>query len=502
MPPASHATLPSNWKQALSHIVGKRYVLNNPEELATYECDACVLVKTPPQGVVLPKTTAEVAAIVRWCHQHTVPFIARGAGTGLSGGAVPIDGGLIIGLNRMNQLEELDLPNRKALVGAGLVNGQLNQQLAGSGLFFAPDPSSQSASTIGGNIAENAGGIHCLKYGVTTDHTLSLEVVLPNGDVIWTSPTPHPWHVGLNLTGLLTGSEGTLGIVTRGWVNLTQQPTCVWVGLAAFSSAQAAADAVHAIMKSGLTPAALEFMDAFTVKCVNEAFNIGFPSDCDAVLLMELDASSEDSLHHQQRHAEAILTAAGAAQLQQATTEDERHQLWQARKKSVPSYGQYYPAFYVHDCVIPRSQLATVLEQIKSLSQQFDIPPVANVFHAGDGNLHPHLFFTPGNQTEIEKVLHAGHALMQICLDAGGSLSGEHGIGLEKNQFMDKQFNPQDLAVMAAIRQVFNPLGLANPGKIFPSGGGCGETRIGGSQHAKPPMTIDNPLFTQGGAWI
>ncbi len=492
---------------ALATIVGDAFVLHRPEALATYECDACVLVKSPPQWVVLPQSAQQVSRVIQWCNANQVPYIARGAGTGLSGGAIAKHGGVIIGLSRFNQIETVDTHNQRALVGAGVVNGHLNNHLAGTGLFFAPDPSSQSASTIGGNIAENAGGIHCLKYGVTVDHALSLEVVLPNGNIMWTQPTsnpnppsphsPHPWAPGPNLTGLLTGSEGMLGVVTRAWVALTPRPKQVWVALVSFAHANHAAACVASLMANGVTPAALEFMDAFTVKAVNEAFDMGFPEGCEAILLVELDGDT-DSVAHQQTQARHWFTQHAALAIQEATTEADRTALWQARKKSVAAYGRYYPAFYLHDCVIPRSQLAPVLEKIVAIGNAHNVC-VGNVFHAGDGNLHPNILFDPKDAAMVERVLQAGEAMLRVCLDAGGTLSGEHGIGLEKNEYMGWLYSPDDLAAMAQLRCAFDPNNLANPGKVLPSGKGCGENH---TQHHTTPMTMDNPLFTQSGAWI
>jgi glycolate oxidase len=420
----------------------------------------------------LPATTQQVADVVKACNQFLIAFTARGAGTGLSGGALALQGGIIISLNRMQRIVAIDEANQTATVEAGVVNGRLNEALATSDFFFAPDPSSQSASTIGGNIAENAGGIHCLKYGVTTDHVLALETVTPEGEVIWLGST-NRFQAGLNLTGLLTGSEGTLGIVTQAVVALTRRPQAIQVFLAAFATVDDAAHCVSAIMKEGIAPAALEFMDAFTVRSVNAAFEIGFPEDSEAVLLIELDGT-ESSLAQRAPQLEKLLTSHDALQIRQASTPQARHNLWQARKKAVASYGRYYPAFYLHDCVIPRSQLPVVLKQILAVCSQHSVA-IANVFHAGDGNLHPHILFHPEEPGIHERVHAAGDEIIEICLAAGGTLSGEHGIGIEKAHLMPKVFNSADLDRMAAIKSVFDPSGRCNPGKLFPIRHGCGE---------------------------
>ncbi|MDH4378360.1 MAG: FAD-linked oxidase C-terminal domain-containing protein [Vampirovibrionales bacterium] len=464
--------LPKAFIKQLQQAVGKAYVLTAPEEQRVYECDAYLLMQAPPQAVVLPISTQQVADVVKACNQFDIAFTARGAGTGLSGGALALQGGIIISLNRMQRIVAIDEANQTATVEAGVVNGRLNEVLASSNFFFAPDPSSQSASTIGGNIAENAGGIHCLKYGVTTDHVLALEMVTTEGEVIWLGSS-NRFNRGLNLTGLLTGSEGTLGIVTQALVALTRRPQAIQVFLAAFPNIQTAANCVSAIMRDGLAPAALELMDAFTVRAVNAAFGVGFPEDSEAVLLIEIDGTKA-SLAQRGTVLNDLLKSHQALQIKEATTPEDRHNLWQARKKAVASYGRYYPAFYLHDCVIPRSQLAPVLSQILAVCEHHNVA-IANVFHAGDGNLHPHILFNPKDDGIHNRVHAAGVAIIDICLAAGGTLSGEHGIGIEKAHLMPKVFNPADLERMAAIKSVFDLSGRCNPGKLFPVRHGCGE---------------------------
>lgn len=466
------ALLPKTFLKHLYDAVGKAFVLTKPEELRAYDCDAYLLKKALPQAVVLPATTQQVVAVVKVCNQFDISFTPRGAGTGLSGGALALHGGVIISLNRMQRIVSIDEANQIATVEAGVVNGRLNETLATSGFFFAPDPSSQSASTIGGNIAENAGGIHCLKYGVTTDHILALEVVTPYGDTIWLGSSSR-FNIGLNLTGLLTGSEGTLGVVTQAVVALTRRPEAIQVLLAAFPTVDLAASCVSAIMKAGIAPAALEFMDAFTVRSVNAAFGVGFPEDSQAVLLIELDGSPVQVAQRAFQLKE-LLIQHQALQIKEAATPEARHDLWQARKKALASYGRYYPAFYLHDCVIPPSQLATVLKQILAVCKANNVA-IANVFHAGDGNLHPHILFHPEEPGIHERVHAAGNAIIEICLAAGGTLSGEHGIGIEKSHLMPKVFNDADLGRMAAIKTVFDPNKRCNPDKIFPIRNGCGE---------------------------
>jgi glycolate oxidase len=483
----------------LQALLGKAFVLTSPEALLAYGCDACTLVKAHAHVVVLPKTAQQVAKIVTLCRQAGVPYVARGAGTGLSGGALPVEGGVLIGLARMNRLLTLDPDSRTAVVEVGLINAMLNQLASPHNLFYAPDPSSQSACTLGGNIAENAGGIHCLQYGVTTDHVLDLEVVLPSGELLWLSGHPKGLHTrrvqGLNLVGLMVGSEGTLGIVTKAIVQLLPKPAHTVVVVATFNQLAQATQAVSAIITSNLLPSALELMDGFTVMAVNAAYHIGFPEDSEALLLIEL-AGNPTSVTNRQTDLLTLLQQHHSTQTQTATSPADRDALWKARKGAVAAYGRIAPAFYLHDCVIPRSQLTTVLAQLAIIAKRYQLP-LGNVFHAGDGNLHPHLFFDPDDPEAVSRVLAAGDDILQTCLDAGGVLSGEHGIGIEKAHFMHKQFSETDLAMMYRIKAVFDPDRLANPGKILPQAKGCGETR-----KAMTPQQLAAMQTIHGTPWV
>lgn len=473
--------------------LGDRNVLDRPEELLVYECDACTLIKQAPELVVLPHTAEEVSLVIRTCLEHKIPYTARGSGTGLSGGALPMQKGVLISMNRMDRILEIDPENRTATVEPGVVNAWLNEAAKAFNLFYAPDPSSQIACSLGGNIAENAGGIHCIKYGVTTDHILALEVVLPDGTITWLGGKTRRRH-GPDLIGLLVGSEGTLGIVTKAIVKLLPRPEKVRVYLAAFDQVGDAGAAVSGIIKSGLLPSALEFMDAFTVKAVNQAFKVGFPEQSEAVLLIELDGFAAQIMHDELK-LKTLLENHHVSELRIGETEEERKILWGARKGAVAAYGRFQPAFYLHDCVIPRSKLTWILEKINDVAGRYDML-IGNVFHAGDGNLHPNILFDPDNPEMVKRVLEGGEEILQACLSIGGTLSGEHGIGVEKAQYMSLQFSAPSLDKMIMIKQLLDPSGLANPEKIFPVRSGCGETH---KAMAQPMMTPDQQ---SEGLWI
>ncbi len=490
-------------KEALQSRLGKRYVLDSPAELSVYESDACTLIRHRPELVALPASTAEVAFIVAQCNAHHIPFTARGAGTGLSGGALPAAGGVQISLNRMTRIVEVSIAEQTATVEAGVVNARLNEVVGIRNLFYAPDPSSQSACTIGGNIAENAGGIHCIKHGVTSDHVLALEVVLPNGEVTWTGSANRRSH-GPSLISLLVGSEGTLGIVTQAKVRLLPKAQATKVFLAAFPTVHDSARAVSAIIKEGLLPSALEFMDAFTVRAVNAAFAVGFPENAEAVLLIELDGLP-DQIAYDETRLLKILETHHHSQLRTGTTATERQALWKARKGTVAAYGRYMPAFYLHDCVIPRSQLVTILEKIATSAEKYDVK-IGNVFHAGDGNLHPNVLFDPKDSEMVTRALAAGEEILKACLAMGGTLSGEHGIGLEKQDYMRLQFSEASLERMRQLKACFDPQGLANPDKIFPHRAGCGEHRGHSPGTHRPNVTPPSLSLPQNGqengVWI
>lgn len=474
--------LPEATKKAfikrLESTLERRYILTTAEELAVYDCDACTLVTARPDIVAIPGKAEDIQAVVKLCLEFNIPYIARGGGTGLSGGTLAMAGGVVIALNRLNRILEIDPYNECATVEVGVINASLNQVLQDSGLFYAPDPSSQSACTLGGNIAENAGGIHCAKYGATMDHILAVEVVLPNGEKAWFGSKHRRIH-GTNWTNLIVGSEGTLGIVTKAVVRLLPKPQSTIVYLAAFPVLQSATQLVESIVQSTLMPAALEFMDQFTVNAVNEAFDVGFPTGCQALLLIELDGDTDD-VNKRDETLRDLLNEFGATEIRVGKSEEERLKLWKARKGTVVAYGRYAPAFYLHDCVIPRSKLTEVITQIDSIAQEHHLV-MANVFHAGDGNLHPHILFHPNDPNDpniLERVMKGGEAIVKACLAAGGLLSGEHGIGIEKSAFMPEQFSPEDLARMVSIKKAIDPKGLANPAKIFPVRKSCGETRM------------------------
>jgi glycolate oxidase len=479
------------FKREAIALLGRRFVLDTPEMLSTYERDACLLMRGRPHLVTLPATTAQVARLVALCHQYHLGYIARGAGTGLSGGALALggnaghrdaaadtvhsEGGVIIGLSRLDRILHIDPATRTATVEVGVVNARLNQALAPYGLFYAPDPSSMAACTLGGNVAENAGGIHCLKYGVTGEHVLGVTVVLPQGERVRLGSLSRRRPLGPpDWLSLLVGSEGTLGIVTEVTLRALCQPPETRVALAAFDTLAAATDCVSAIIAQGLNPAALELIDGFTLRAVNAAFHVGFPEASQAVLLVEF-SGGQDEVAGAAQTLDVCLQTFAASQVRWAHTAPERDALWRARKGAVAAYGRYMPAFYLHDCVIPRSELTHVLGRIAEIATAHDVR-IGNVFHAGDGNLHPCILFDPQDAALVKRVLAAGEDILALCLSVGGALTGEHGVGIEKAHLMPRVFTQADMARMRAVKDALDPAHLANPGKIFPVGGrGCGE---------------------------
>jgi len=460
---------------ALPSVLPTERILTRPEDLFAYDCDGQTLDRARPLAVVFPESTAEVTAIVKLAVKHNVPFVPRGAGTGLSGGAIAI-GSLVVATARLNRIETIDIPNRQAWVGPGVVNAHLSRAVASDGLHYAPDPSSQNACTIGGNVAENAGGPHTLKYGVTCNHVLALEVVMPDGSIAEIGDAC-PEFPGYDLVSAFVGSEGTFGIVTRVLVRLVATPEGVRTLLAIFDSVSDACRGVTEILSAGIVPAAIEMIDQPTLRAVEQFVHMGLPLDAAAVLLVEVDGL-HDELELQLERAVGACKAVGAREIRHARDEAERLLLWKARKQAFGALGRIAPNYYTHDGVIPRTRLPEVLEAIASIGVENDIM-IANVFHAGDGNLHPVILFDERVPGVIERVRKASDAILLLVLKMGGTLSGEHGIGIEKIGYMSRQFTEADLDEMRRLRQTFNPQGLCNPGKVLPAPGRCVETGHG-----------------------
>lgn len=454
------------WIAALKEIVGEEDVIAEPERLLVYECDGLSIHKHPPRAVVFPESTEEVVRVVRLLRHYRIPFLARGAGTGLSGGAVALQGGVILELARMNRILEIDYENRLAVVEPGVINLMLTRAVADAGYFYAPDPSSQMACTLGGNVAENAGGPHCLKYGMTVHHVLGLEVVLPTGEVV-TLGGRGADAVGYDLLGLFIGSEGTFGIATKITVRLLRRPQTVKTLLADFLTVEEASRAVSAIIAAGILPSALEMMDRATIEAVEASvYAAGLPTDAAAVLLIELDGLAE-SVHYDAERVREICRASGARQVQVARDEAERARLWAGRKGAFGALGRLSPDLMVQDAVIPRSKLPEVLPEIYRIAARYGLR-MANVFHAGDGNLHPNICFDGRDADQVRRVETACREIMELCVRVGGSLTGEHGVGLDKIAYMSLVFTEEDLDAMARVRAIFDPDGLCNPGKVLP----------------------------------
>ncbi|GFE67697.1 glycolate oxidase subunit GlcD [Chroococcus sp. FPU101] len=457
----------------LESVVGKDGVVRRKDELLTYECDGITGYRQRPALVVLPRTTEQVAAIVKICHENEIPWVARGAGTGLSGGALPLENGVLIVTARMKQILEVDLENQRVIVQPGVINNWVTQAVSGAGFYYAPDPSSQIICSIGGNVAENSGGVHCLKYGVTTNHVLGLKLVIPDGSTIDVGG-PVQEMPGYDLTGLFVGSEGTLGIATEITLRILKVPESICVLLADFTSIEAAGQSVADIISAGIIPAGMEIMDNLSINAVEDVVATGcYPRDADSILLVELDGLAVEVEANKKRVAE-ICTKNGARSLTSASDAETRYKLWKGRKAAFAAAGKVSANYFVQDGVIPRTQLVQVLQQINRLSEQYGYR-VANVFHAGDGNLHPLILYDNKIAGAWEEVEELGGEILKLCVKAGGSLSGEHGIGVDKNCYMPEMFNEVDLETMQYIRSCFNPKGLANPGKMFPTPRTCGE---------------------------
>lgn len=465
-----------HWKPIIKEfeaVLGKNGVVQRKEELITYECDGLSSYRQRPALVVLPRTTEQVAQVVKICDRHNIPFIARGAGTGLSGGALPTQECVLIVTAMMRQILNIDLENQQVVVQPGIINNWVTQAVSGAGFYYAPDPSSQIICSIGGNVAENSGGVHCLKYGVTTNHVLGLKLVLPDGSIVEVGGQI-PEMPGYDLTGIFVGSEGTLGIATEITLRIIKSAESICVLLADFTSIEAAGAAVSDIIGAGILPAGMEMMDNFSINAVEDVVATGcYPRDATAILLVEIDGLAIEVAENKQRIA-AICKQNGARNITTASDPETRLKLWKGRKAAFAAAGNLSPDYYVQDGVIPRTVLPFVLQEIENLSQQYGYR-VANVFHAGDGNLHPLILYdnaVPGALEQVEKL---GGEILKLCVKVGGSISGEHGIGADKKCFMPDMFTQSDLATMQYLRQAFNPKGLANPGKIFPTPRTCGE---------------------------
>ena len=460
--------------QDLARIVGTEGVLTDSVALAAYDCDAYTIEKALPTVVVLPTETAQVAEIMRYACRVGVPVIPRGAGTGLSGGALAVNGGMVVATSRMNRILWVDTRNRRLRAQAGAVNLHLSKAVAHAQLHFAPDPSSQGACTLGGNIAENSGGPHTLKYGVTVNHVTGVQGVLPDGEVVELGGEDDEPY-GYDLVGLVVGSEGTLLFVTEAVVRLTPNPQSWCTLLAVFETLEDASQTVSEIIASGIIPAALELMDALTLQAVESAFQYGFPLDAEAVLLIELDGL-EAELPDEEAAVLSICARHRAHEVRRAQTPTERARLWNARKKAIGALGRLAPSCVTQDGVIPRSKLPHVLREARQIAQQYGLQ-LANVFHAGDGNLHPVLLFDDSDPDQVARVVEAGDAILSLCLREGGSLTGEHGIGVEKCALMRQMFSQADLDTMKRVKAVFNPNDTLNPEKLFPDTRYCYESK-------------------------
>ena len=455
----------------LKSVVGAEAVLHRPEDLLLYEYDGSVETARPT-CVVFPESTEQVVEIVRLANRRQTPIIGRGAGTGLSGGALARRGGIVIVFSKMNRILHIDVENQRATVQPGVVNADLSAAVAHAGLHFAPDPSSQKACTIGGNVAENSGGPHTLAYGVTANHVLSMQIVLPSGELvrIGNSALDAP---GYDLTSLLVGSEGTLALVTEITVKLTRLPESIKTLLAIFESLDDATETVADITARGITPAACEMLDGWTLRAVEAYVHAGFPLDCAAVLLLEVDGLTEAAEEHAAAIAE-VCRAHHAREVRVAKDSRERDLLWKGRKNAFGAIGRISTSYYVQDGVIPRTKLPATLRHIDAIGKKYGFQ-IGNIFHAGDGNLHPLILFDQRDREQFRRVLAASDEIIQFCIEQGGSITGEHGVGMEKDRLMPLLFSEAELEVMTRMRNAFNPTGLLNPDKIFPVKKGCGE---------------------------
>src|SRR5580692_9123889 len=473
----------------LRAITGPHAVITSHEELHTYDSDALTNFRTMPQAVLLPSSTVEVQAILRLCHRERIPFVARGSGTGLSGGALPVENGIVISLARMNRILDVDFPNARMVVEPGVINLDVSAQIAHNNYFYAPDPSSQSVCTIGGNVAENAGGAHCLKYGFTTTHVLGLEVVLPDGSLahLGGKTLDRP---GYDLPGVFVGSEGTLGIATKITLRIVKRPECIHTCLAAFPGTNEAGAAVSDIIAAGMLPAAIEMMDNLAIQAAEAAVHANYPN-CGGLLLVELDGPTAE-VEALMQEVDAICRKCGANEIKVAQTDAERALVWKGRKAAFAAVGRISPNYIVQDGVIPRTALPRIMSEIERLATAAGLR-VANVFHAGDGNLHPLVLYDQAVAGQEEKAFELSYRILRLCVDHGGSITGEHGVGKEKQEALGYMFAEPDLETMQGVRCAFDPKYVAKPTKVFPRPRLCAE---------KPGPYTPHPLERAGIAEI
>jgi glycolate oxidase len=458
----------------LRAIVGDPFVLSEKEDVIVYEQDGSIF-QAMPEIVVVPADAAQVVAVVKAAKRAAVPIIPRGSGTGLAGGAVPAEGGIVLSLSRLDRILKIDLQNRIAIVEPGVINADVTKAVVKDGLFYAPDPSSQAACSIGGNVANNSGGPHTLAYGVTTNHVLGVEVVLDDGEILWLGGEV-PDTPGYDLCGVFVGSEGTMGIVTKVALRLMRARESVRTLLAIFDQMDHATKTVVDITAAGVIPAALEIMDRTTIEAVEKGAPVGLPLDAEAVLIVEVEGLRE-STERSVLLAQEICARNNARETKVAKDENERQSLWKARKGAFGAMGTLAPNYYVQDGVVPRSKLPEMMRRISEISKQFNLR-IANVFHAGDGNLHPNILFDMRAPGELDRVIEAGAATLRACIELGGSITGEHGVGLEKKAYIGLLFNDTDLEAMTRVRKAFDPDGRFNPAKLFPTPASCGEVRL------------------------
>jgi glycolate oxidase len=469
---STQASLDSRIGAELREILDPAGMVSRATELKVYECDGWTVAKAAPDLLLRPRSTAEVSAILKLLHRQGIPFVPRGAGTGLSGGCLPLNAPIMICTSRMNHILAIDLANRRIEVESGVVNLHVTHAVSRHGYFYAPDPSSQMACTIGGNIAENSGGPHTLKYGVTTNHVLALEVVLPDGEIVELG-NPTEEICGYDLVGAVVGAEGTAGIVTRATLRLVRQPEAHRTLLVVFGEVAEATHAVSAIIAHGIIPGAIELMDQLIIRAVEDAFQVGLPRDAGAVLIVELDGLAA-GMDDQAAKVSDLMRSSGAREVRVARDEHERAQLWKARKRAFGAVGRLAPNYATHDGVVPRTRLPDILDRISSISARHNVR-IGNVFHAGDGNIHPIVLYDERDADQVRRAIAAGHDILAACIEFGGSLTGEHGIGVEKINEMPLLFSPDDLRVMSQLRQVFDPDERSNPNKVIPRPGGCVE---------------------------